>query len=1143
MYSITALNSRTFYNWLKLISCLSSCLFYSYSAVSQTNPANYYNTCHNCFFLVEENSLIYDNGGADGPVSNQQQTTTFKADSRRGKKISLYFREIDLPSSAYLKVMYKNVNEADYSEEIFTSIKKVANITADEIILKYFPADNPDDVSGWAGEMIVFDANLELVSNRPESDCPNAIPLCANQTVITLGGLYTNTGQINDDSGTCYSGTGAGGSVWYTFSPQTNGPLDFRLLANSSGDDYDFVLFDVTNGCNSKTQISCNYSLYGGNTGMSGTLCNENLGDNCGCSDQNKGSSCNRFNNRVNVQSNRTYALVVNFFSGSNSGFTLQFQNETGSVAITDNRPPQVANGFFSDCNNASNFTVQFTEFIQCSSISGGSFNLPGYTFTVTNTNCFEGRTKTVNFTVSPALPAGGQYNVTIQGIRDLCNNVLDVNYLIDLSNPPNPSISNPVPICRNPTPQGGFSNVPANQTITASGGTSYLWSTGANTASIQVNPGNTTTYTVTAFRGACSGTASTTVLVRRAQGVTLGSDQISCGNSVTLTATPSVFNNYQFFRNPATGPLVFNNGTSIQNGANPSITVTPTANTTYRVIVTDANGCRSQADVRVIYTTDTIATITVPANNFCTNANPVNLTASPPGGIFSGPGISGNTFRPSVAGPGSHVINYTVTNNCGTYTGTTTITVKNGSLPNFNLNPTYCVTDPEFGFTPNPRCGILSGPGIVNPGFCLIPTAYAQNPRFNPGQAGAGTHVITINYPPNTSGCSNTTTVTVLSNQLPVLDDPGGLYCSNVAPFELSATPPGGTFSGPGVNGNIFNPALAGVGQHTITYTVNGCSGVSSDFKTIEVVVSNASAIINYSGSPYCRTVSTPQPVTLTGTSGGTFSASPAGLSINTTTGAITPSTSNQGIYTVTYSVSGGGGCGNFTTTASVSITNSITPSFNPILPFCAGTTAPVLPSTSINNITGTWNPSIINNTVSATYTFNPNPGQCATSVTLNATVNPAITPVFTPIVPFCSGQTAPVLPGTSNNGVTGTWSPAIVDNTTSAAYTFTPSPGQCANQATLNITVNVRPVVTVADPNPICSGQSVVLTASGASTYSWSPAAGLSSVNGNPVTASPASTTTYTVTGTAANGCTGSDDVTVVVSPLPITSPIFRD
>ncbi len=75
--------------------------------------------------------------------------------------------------------------------------------------------------------------------------------------------------------------------------------------------------------------------------------------------------------------------------------------------------------------------------------------------------------------------------------------------------------------------------------------------------------------------------------------------------------------------------------------------------------------------------------------------------------------------------------------------------------------------------------------------------------------------------------------------------------------------------------------------------------------------------------------------------------------------------------------------------------------------------------------------------------------------------------------------------------------------------------------------------PVLSVsASPNPICSGQSTVLTASGASTYSWSGGLG----TGASKTVTPSSTTTYTVTGTTA-GCTGTAEVTVTVNPLPST------
>jgi hypothetical protein len=121
-------------------------------------------------------------------------------------------------------------------------------------------------------------------------------------------------------------------------------------------------------------------------------------------------------------------------------------------------------------------------------------------------------------------------------------------------------------------------------------------------------------------------------------------------------------------------------------------------------------------------------------------------------------------------------------------------------------------------------------------------------------------------------------------------------------------------------------------------------------------------------------------------------------------------------------------------------------------------------LPSTSTNGITGTWSPSTINTSSSGTttYTFTPDAGQCASTATLNVTVTALTTPTFTALAPFCAGQTAPTLPSTSNNGITGSWSPATVNNSTSGTYTFTPDPGQCAGSATLNSTVTPLPSTT---------------------------------------------------------------------------------
>ncbi len=79
------------------------------------------------------------------------------------------------------------------------------------------------------------------------------------------------------------------------------------------------------------------------------------------------------------------------------------------------------------------------------------------------------------------------------------------------------------------------------------------------------------------------------------------------------------------------------------------------------------------------------------------------------------------------------------------------------------------------------------------------------------------------------------------------------------------------------------------------------------------------------------------------------------------------------------------------------------------------------------------------------------------------------------------------------------------------------------------------VVPAITAA-PQPLCIGQSLPLQASGGSTYSWSPATGLSDPTiGNPI-ASPQSTTTYTVTAATPQGCTGNASVTITTLPSPV-------
>ena len=171
-----------------------------------------------------------------------------------------------------------------------------------------------------------------------------------------------------------------------------------------------------------------------------------------------------------------------------------------------------------------------------------------------------------------------------------------------------------------------------------------------------------------------------------------------------------------------------------------------------------------------------------------------------------------------------------------------------------------------------------------------------------------------------------------------------------------------------------------------------------------------------------------------------------------------------------------------------------------------------------------------------------------CINSNTSTVTVvaNPAVI-VNSPTI--CIGS-----PGTltATGCSTYTWSPATglsatTGSTVSAnpgittAYTIMGAVGTCTASGTCTVTVNPLPIIT-ATSGTICVGQqTATLTAGGGSSYAWSPATGLSATVGTTVTATPASTTNYVVTGTDANTCTNTAVSNVTVNTLPDVSNLF--
>ena len=234
---------------------------------------------------------------------------------------------------------------------------------------------------------------------------------------------------------------------------------------------------------------------------------------------------------------------------------------------------------------------------------------------------------------------------------------------------------------------------------------------------------------------------------------------------------------------------------------------------------------------------------------------------------------------------------------------------------------------------------------------------------------------------------------------------------------------------------------------------------------------------------------------------------------SIEGITGTWAPATINTAaLGTTTYTFTPGAGQCGTTATMNITIATQITPTFAQIGPLCQNSVAPLLPTTSIEGITGTWAPATINTAAlgTTTYTFTPGAGQCGTTATMNITIATQITPTFAQIGPLCQNSVAPLLPATSIEGITGTWAPATINTAAlgTTTYTFTPGAGQCGTTATMNITIATQITPTFAQIGPLCQNSVAPLlpaTSIEGITGTWAPAT---------INTAALGTTTYTFT-----------------------------
>ena len=198
--------------------------------------------------------------------------------------------------------------------------------------------------------------------------------------------------------------------------------------------------------------------------------------------------------------------------------------------------------------------------------------------------------------------------------------------------------------------------------------------------------------------------------------------------------------------------------------------------------------------------------------------------------------------------------------------------------------------------------------------------------------------------------------------------------------------------------------------------------------------------------------------------------------------------------------------------------------------------------PSTGLSNA-NIANP-IVSVSQTTTYTVTVSSGTCISTDQVVVTVIPGVTANAGQDANICAGGSVSL---NGQGGTTFSWSPTnglsnanianpIANPSQNTTYILTTSNGNCTDTDT--VIVNVTTVSANAGIDlSTCAGQSVPLSATGGTNYSWSPTVGLNNANISNPTANPSNTTTYTVT-VSSGTCTATDQVTITVNSVAINA-----
>lgn len=583
-----------------------------------------------------------------------------------------------------------------------------------------------------------------------------------------------------------------------------------------------------------------------------------------------------------------------------------------------------------------------------------------------------------------------------------------------------------------------------------------------------------------------------------------------------------------------STGYQTFGTGTN----------VTPTSN--FPIRVTDSQGTEfiinSLTGIPACSTTPTCPTITVTtssqSNVTCNGLTNGSATVSATGGTAPysytwQPGNLSGASQSNLAA-NTYTISVTDVNNCPG-TGTVTITQPAALAGTTSSN--------------NATCGSSNGSASINVTGGIAPYTYAWSPTggnaATANNLAAGNYSVTVTDGNNcqitqsvTVNSAGGATITIGTAQNPTCANStnGSIQTTitgGATPYSIQWTPSGGTSA---------NASNLGAGTYTITVTDNN-NCVSSATATLTAPPAITGTISTNPAT--CGATDGSATVTATGGTGNlSYSWSPTGGNAATANGL------SSGPYTVT--VSDQNQC-SVTFNANVPANGGPTVTINTVSPvLCAnGTNGQLTANVSGGTapFTYSWSPSggsaaSASNLSPGTYTVTvTDAASCVVSATTTLT-NPSGINIQENIVPencgALDGSISVLATGGSGN-YTYAWTPNVgssssITNLENGDYSVIVTDGNGCSATETYTVGQVGGIIITASAIPaiIDEGQSSQLEAQGGVSYTWSPSNTLSCSDcPNPI-ATPTETTSYTVVGTDANGCSGEATITIVVNPL---------